>query len=115
MPSPIDKKALNRGRLYWPGFVYPVKLSGPNGNPIPCSATDGEVTVIPEFPPIIYNIPTRHHNIDYNFVKKEDKETNETNLSSRYQKTSPLKSNKFNRDLNLKTKLQVYLVQTFYL
>ena len=39
-------------RLYWPGFVYPVKLSDPNGNPIPCSATDGEVTVIPEFPPL---------------------------------------------------------------
>lgn len=43
-PSPL--------RLYWPGFVYPVKLSDPNGNPIPCSATDGEVTVIPEFPPL---------------------------------------------------------------
>lgn len=43
-PSPL--------RLYWPGFVYPVKLSDPNGNPIPCSATDGEVTVIPEFHPL---------------------------------------------------------------
>lgn len=40
-PSPL--------KLYWPGFLYPVKLSDPNGNPIPCSATDGEVTVIPEF------------------------------------------------------------------
>lgn len=36
-------------KLYWPGFVYPVKLSDPNGNPIPCNATVGEVTVIPEF------------------------------------------------------------------
>jgi len=40
-PSPL--------KLYWPGFVYPVKLSDPNGNPIPCNATVGEVTVIPEF------------------------------------------------------------------
>ena len=40
-PSPL--------KLYWPGFVYPVKLSDPNGNPIPSNATDGEVTVIPEF------------------------------------------------------------------
>ena len=40
-PSPL--------KLYWPGFVYPIKLSDPNGNPIPSNATDGEVTVIPEF------------------------------------------------------------------
>jgi hypothetical protein len=36
--------------LYWPGYVYPVKLSDPDGTPISCTATDGEVTVIPEFP-----------------------------------------------------------------
>ena len=40
-PSPLT--------LYWPGFVYPVKLSDPNGNPIPCNATLGEITVVPEF------------------------------------------------------------------
>jgi len=39
-PSPL--------KLHWPGFAYPVKLSDPDGNPIPCSAADGEVTVIPE-------------------------------------------------------------------
>jgi|Deesub1362A_J573_1020465.scaffolds.fasta_scaffold03047_2 hypothetical protein len=36
-------------RLYFPEFVYPVKLSDPESNAIPCSTTDGEVTVIPEF------------------------------------------------------------------
>ncbi len=41
-PSPV--------KLYWPGFVYPVKLSDPDGNPIPCNAISGEVTVISEFP-----------------------------------------------------------------
>ncbi len=44
-PSPLQ--------LYWPGFVYPVKLSDPDGNPIPCTATHGEVTVIPEFHSIL--------------------------------------------------------------
>jgi hypothetical protein len=39
-PSPL--------KLYWPGYAYPVKLSDPDGNPIPCSGTDGEVVVIPE-------------------------------------------------------------------
>jgi len=36
-------------RLYFPGFDYPVKLSDPEGNAIPCSTIDSEVTVIPEF------------------------------------------------------------------
>lgn len=36
-------------RLYFPGFAYPVKLSDPESNAIPCSTTDSEVTVIPEF------------------------------------------------------------------
>jgi hypothetical protein len=40
-PSPLT--------LLWPGYVYPVKLSDPDGTPIPCTSTDGEVTVIPEF------------------------------------------------------------------
>jgi hypothetical protein len=44
-PSPL--------RLHWPGFVYPVKLSDPEGHPIPCNATSGEVTVIPELPLIL--------------------------------------------------------------
>lgn len=43
-PSPL--------KLYWPGYPYPVKLSDPDANPIPCSGTDGEVTVIPELPPL---------------------------------------------------------------
>jgi len=37
-------------KLYYPGFVYPVKLSDPDANPIPCTANDGTVKVIPEFP-----------------------------------------------------------------
>lgn len=28
-----------------PGYLYPVKLSDPKGNPIPCTAVDGEVEV----------------------------------------------------------------------
>jgi hypothetical protein len=41
-PSPL--------KLYFPGFAYPVKLSDPDANPIPCTAVDGTVEVIPEFP-----------------------------------------------------------------
>ena len=41
-PSPLE--------LYFPGFVYPVQLSDPDGNPIACTAIDGTVEVIPEFP-----------------------------------------------------------------
>ncbi len=40
-PSPL--------KLYYPGFAYPVKLSDPDANPIPCTAIDGTVEVIPEF------------------------------------------------------------------
>ena len=36
-------------RLYWPGYIYPAKLSDPAGNPIPCSANTSEVIVIPEY------------------------------------------------------------------
>lgn len=36
-------------KLYWPGFDYPVKLSDPDANSIPCISSDGEVTVVPEF------------------------------------------------------------------
>jgi hypothetical protein len=36
-------------RLYFPGFDYPVKLSDPEGNAMPCSTINSEVTVIPEF------------------------------------------------------------------
>jgi len=36
-------------QLYFPGFDYPVKLSDPEGNAIPCSTINSEVTVIPEF------------------------------------------------------------------
>jgi len=38
-PSPL--------KLYYPGFVYPVKLSDPDANPIPCTAIDGAVEVTP--------------------------------------------------------------------
>jgi hypothetical protein len=41
-PSPL--------RLYFPGFTYPVKLSDPDATPIACTAVDGTVEVIPEFP-----------------------------------------------------------------
>jgi hypothetical protein len=41
-PSPL--------KLYFPGFTYPVKLSDPDANPIACTAVDGTVEVIPEFP-----------------------------------------------------------------
>jgi len=41
-PSPL--------KLYYPGFVYPVKLSDPDANPIPCTAIDGTVQVIPSEP-----------------------------------------------------------------
>lgn len=48
-PSPL--------RLYSPGFVYPVKLSNPDANPIECTAVDGTVEVIqgsPEQPTWMY-------------------------------------------------------------
>lgn len=41
-PSPL--------KLYYPGFAYPVKLSDSDANPIACTAIDGTVEVIPEFP-----------------------------------------------------------------
>jgi hypothetical protein len=41
-PSPL--------KLYFPGFTYPVKLSDSDANPIACTAVDGTVEVIPEFP-----------------------------------------------------------------
>ncbi|MGQ9460226.1 MAG: cohesin domain-containing protein [Candidatus Bathyarchaeaceae archaeon] len=41
-PSPL--------KLHYPGFVYPVKLSDPEANPIPCTAIDGTVEVIPGAP-----------------------------------------------------------------
>lgn len=36
-------------KLYIPGFVYPVKLSDADVNPIACTAIDGTIEVIPEF------------------------------------------------------------------
>lgn len=40
-PSPL--------KLYYPGYTYPVKLSDPNASPIPCTAIDSTVEVLPEF------------------------------------------------------------------
>ena len=41
-PSPL--------KLIYPGFMYPVKLSDPDANAIACTASDGTVKVVPEFP-----------------------------------------------------------------
>ncbi len=41
-PSPL--------KLHYPGFIYPVKLSDSDANPIACTAVDGTVEVVPEFP-----------------------------------------------------------------
>ncbi len=44
-PSPL--------KLYYPGFQYPVKLSDPDSNPIPCTAVDGSTEVLPEFSTVL--------------------------------------------------------------
>lgn len=36
-------------QLYWPGYIYPAKLSDPAGNPIPCTANTSEVEIVPEY------------------------------------------------------------------
>ena len=48
-PSPL--------KLVYPSYFYPVKLFDPNKNPMPCTAQDGSVTVIPPPPAKLYLDP----------------------------------------------------------
>jgi len=42
--------------IAYPGFSYPAKLSTPEASPIPCTSTSAQITVLPEFPTIIFMV-----------------------------------------------------------